>query len=127
MIRVIVESPFAGAERLNMRYLRAALLDCFRRNEAPFASHALYPQVLSDADPEERKLGIRAGLLWGTAAEKTVVYYDLGVSGGMDEGIKHADVHKREVEWRTLGAAWDEWRNSPLTVWKRRPPNGNEK
>ena len=122
MILVVVESPFAGAERLNMRYLRAALLDAFRRGEAPFASHAIYPQVLNDSNPVERNLGITAGLLWGMHAEKTVVYYDLGVSGEMDQGIQAAEAAKRPVVWRTLGAEWDEWRNSPLTVWKRRPP-----
>ncbi len=46
MIRVIVESPYAGAtariiER-NERYLRACLRDCLLRGEAPFASHGLF-------------------------------------------------------------------------------------
>lgn len=73
---VIVESPFAGAtpdDRLaNRVFLAAALRDCLARGEAPFASHGLYtlPGVLDDDRPDERKLGIEAGLAWGDRAEE---------------------------------------------------------
>ncbi len=83
MQRVIVESPFAGHIERNLRYLRAALLDSLQRGEAPFASHALYPQVLNDEDPEARAVGIAAGFAWGTKADFVVMYTDLGVSPGM--------------------------------------------
>jgi hypothetical protein len=104
MIRVIVESPFAGDIDRNLAYLRAAMNDCLKRGEAPYASHALYtqPGVLDDNVPEERTLGIEAGLLWGEAAEKTVVYTDLGMSNGMNYGIQRALVADRPVEFRKL-------------------------
>lgn len=60
MIRVIIESPYAGDVDANLTYLRACLRDCLLRGEAPFASHGLYaqPGVLDDAIPQiYRELG----------------------------------------------------------------------
>lgn len=103
---VVVESPFAGKTPLeterNIRYARACLADCLQRGEYPFASHLLYTQtgVLKDNVPEERNLGIEAGLAWGECADKTVVYQDLGISAGMESGIKRAEQYGRPVEYR---------------------------
>lgn len=85
MRRVIVETPYAGDIERNVHYARLCLHDCLVRNEAPFASHLLYTQasVLDDGVPEERSLGIQAGLSWGSVAEATVVYVDYGISTGM--------------------------------------------
>jgi hypothetical protein len=110
MIRVIVESPFAGDEEENLRYVRACMRDCLLRGETPFASHALYtqPGVLRDDVPEERKLGIEAGFAWRDAAAKTVVYTDLGTSSGMEAGVQDAEAKGRPVEYRSL----PEWSKS---------------
>lgn len=104
MRRVIVESPFAGDVQRNIAYGRACLHDCLKRGEAPFASHLLYTQegVLDDNVPGERSLGINAGFIWGQAAEATVVYTDLGISGGMKQGILQAQKEGRPVEYRKL-------------------------
>lgn len=104
MKRVIVESPFAGDVERNAEYARAALRDCLHRGEAPFASHLLYtqPGVLDDSRPEERELGIEAGLVWGFGADATVVYTDLGISPGMRTGIDRARTEGRPVEYRSL-------------------------
>ena len=104
MIRVIIESPYAGDVERNLAYLRAAMRDCITRNEAPFASHALYtqPGVLDDDIPEERAMGMMAGFAWRRVAERTVVYTDLGITKGMREGIVHAQTNEKEVEFRTL-------------------------
>jgi hypothetical protein len=101
---VIIESPYAGDVKLNLRYLRAALYDCLRRGEAPYASHALYTQVLDDSILEERTLGIEAGLAWGKKADVTVAYIDLGISNGMRVGIARAQAEGRPVEERSLPA-----------------------
>lgn len=102
--RVIVESPFAGDIERNMAYARAALRDCLLRGEAPIASHLLYTQegVLNDDVPEERLLGIEAGLSWSAAAEATVVYGDYGMSRGMQYGIENATRAERPIEIRSL-------------------------
>ncbi len=112
LTRVLVESPFADireaeADR-NIAYMQAAMADCFARGEAPFASHGLYtqPGVLDDTKPDQRKLGIEAGLQWGAYAQKTVVYVDRGISAGMKLGIERALKEHRPIEFRTLGNSW---------------------
>lgn len=99
---VIIESPYAGDIAANESYARACLLDCLRRGEAPIASHLLHTQVLDDMQPDERELGIEAGLAWYRVADKCVVYADRGVSGGMAKGIKRANRYGVPVEYRTL-------------------------
>lgn len=120
MQKVIIESPFAGDVITNTKYLNAALKDCLLRGEAPFASHALYTLegVLDDNNPEERELGIKAGLVWGGSADKTVVYTDLGTSPGMKHGIEKALSVGRPVEYRELpGWSCDEDREaSPISM-----------
>jgi hypothetical protein len=104
MNRVLIESPFAGNVETNVRYARACVRDCLKRGESPIASHLLYTQegILNDGDPDERKLGINAGLEWLIVANKSVVYVDLGISLGMSEGIKRARELGVQVEYRTL-------------------------
>lgn len=108
MILVILESPYAAETseliQRNVEYARACLKDCLLRGEAPLASHLLYTQegVLNDTIPEERKLGIEAGLAWGKYAVKTVVYTDYEISKGMMQGIARAKDENREIEFRQL-------------------------
>ena len=101
---VIIESPYAGDVEKNLQYLRAAMKDCLHRGEAPYASHGLYtqPGVLDDTIPEEREMGIQAGFAFRCIGDATVVYTDLGTSGGMHYGINHAKKVGRPVEYRTL-------------------------
>lgn len=108
MKRVLIESPYKAdtPEQIarNVAYAREACRDCLSRGESPYASHLFFTQdgILNDAVPSERRLGIDAGLAWGSAAELTVVYIDLGVTEGMVEGIKRAEAEGRPVEERTL-------------------------
>ena len=90
--------------QIAIKYARAAMRDCLLRGEAPYASHLLYTQdgVLDDDTPDERGLGIEAGLCWGAAASKTVVYIDLGISDGMAEGIQRAKREGSPIEQRML-------------------------
>lgn len=113
MIPVLIESRFAGDIAKHKAYCRAAMRDCLSRGEAPFASHMLYtqPGVLNDADAKERQLGIEAGLLWGTFAQKTVVYVDCGISHGMEYGIARAALENRPVEYRSIVG----WTYTPTT------------
>ena len=101
---VLVESPYAGEVEENEAYARAAMRDCLQRGEAPLASHLLYtqPGVLDDRIAHDRELGIRAGLLWGEKADKTVVYVDRGMSQGMERGIESALKSGRPVEFRRM-------------------------
>ncbi|MBA8838203.1 hypothetical protein [Ochrobactrum sp. RH2CCR150] len=101
---VIIESPFSGDVVRNTEYARACLLDSLRRGEAPIASHLLHTQVLDDLRPDERELGIEAGLAWYRVAEKCVVYENFGMSRGMAEGTARALANGVPVEFRRLGA-----------------------
>lgn len=101
---VIIESPYAGDVEKNIAYARAAVKDCLSRGEAPYASHLFFTQegLLDDAVPEERRLGIQAGLAWGKAAAKTVIYADLGMSEGMHQGFDRAIEEGRPIEFRSI-------------------------
>lgn len=130
MIRVQLESPFMGKgatlkereleTKKNVAYARAAMRDAIKRGETPFASHLLYtqPGVLDDNIPAERSLGIDAGFAWRSAAAKTVVYQDRGLSTGMCHGVadavaliarqmnaRHIALHV--IEYRNIGGSYD--------------------
>lgn len=129
MRRVVIETPFAGDIPRNLKYLRSCMRDCLLRGEAPFASHAIYtqPGVLDDGDPAYRKLGMNAGFAWRIVAEATVVYTDLGITLGMDLGIKHAEAladqqRGHTVEYRKLGEGWEERYDSCVADFKTRWP-----
>lgn len=106
---VVVESRFAGATPkdllINKKFTLACMRDCIKRGEAPYASHVIYAHsyIVDDFVAYERALGIYAGFLWGDFAHKTVVYTDLGISSGMQEGIIHAQNKNRVIEYRELG------------------------
>lgn len=108
LVPVILESPYAGDVAENERYARACMRDSLLRGEAPFASHLLYtqPGILDDNKPEERALGIEAGLVIGLAMRRTVVYTDRGISEGMRHGIDCARREHRVVLTRKLGGEW---------------------
>lgn len=108
MRRVIIESPFRATGKATVEdhiaYARACLRDSLLRGEAPFASHLLYtqPGVLDDAIPEERDLGLDAGLVWGYGADLVAVYTDFGISQGMQCGIDHAKNRDTPIAYRSL-------------------------
>lgn len=103
--RVIIESPFGADPDLFIPYARRAVADCIQRGEAPLASHLLYtqPGILDDAIPDERNLGIAAGLSWYAVAEACIIYLDHGMSRGMVEGIRHARSLGIPTEERYIG------------------------
>ncbi|WP_435657278.1 DUF7768 domain-containing protein [Brucella pituitosa] len=100
----IIETPYSGDVEGNIAYARACLLDSLRRGEAPIASHLLHTQVLDDMQPDERALGIEAGLAWYRVATKCVVYTDRGISRGMENGLARARRHGVAVEYRSIEA-----------------------
>jgi hypothetical protein len=105
---VVVESPFGADDddtvNANIEYARACLADCFKRGEAPFASHLLYtqPGVLDDRKPRERRKGINAGFAWGRIAGVRAVYIDRGFSRGMVDGLVEAARLEQAIDLRSL-------------------------
>lgn len=109
MKKVVIESPYAGADELEIKrnemYAEFCMRDCLiNRHEAPYASHLLYTRsyVLKDKIPEERELGIIAGFCWRDVADLTVFYRDLGMSGGMEYGMEDCRSREKEFEMRLL-------------------------
>jgi hypothetical protein len=104
MKRVILESPFAGDVEKNIEYARMCVKDSLLRGESPIASHLLYTQdgILDDDKPEERRLGIDAGLAWKEVADLHVFYVDYGISIGMQYGMDFATKKNITYELRTI-------------------------
>lgn len=106
--KIIIESPYFVKDdyaqtKLNEYYAELCLHDSLiNHNEDPYASHLLLTRILDDNMPEQRSRGIEAGLQWGSCAELTAVYVDLGISSGMQIGISRALAEGREVEYREL-------------------------
>ena len=103
MKTVILESPYGNSDPIevekNLIYARLALEDCLMNfDEAPFASHLLYTQVLDDQNPRQRKMGIEAGLEWGLYAYAAVFYVDRGWS----EGMRQAELRHRKDQTRII-------------------------
>jgi len=121
-ILVLLESPYGSKDdavvEANVEFARACARDCFMRGEYPFPSHILYTQkgILDDRIPEERAMGIAAGLAWGSYAAKTVVYLDRGMSSGMKLGITRAKEENRPIEYRYLNEDNDTGQD-PESVW----------
>lgn len=105
----IIESPFSAPTHdeivRNVYYAMLAVRDSLSRDEAPYASHLFFTQMLDDNIPHERTLGIEAGLSIGKNAVSTAVYADLGVSHGMKLGIEAAEQAGRPVVERQLFAS----------------------
>jgi hypothetical protein len=102
MVKVILESPYAGDIERNIEYARLCMKDSLMRGESPIVSHLLYTQVLNDKIPEERNIGIEAGLAWMDAADMHVFYVDYGFSEGMITANKKAEQMGISIEIRTI-------------------------
>lgn len=104
MIRVVIESPYAGDVARNVAYAKQCVMDSLRRGEAPYASHIFFTQdgLLNDDVPWERERGISAGLDWGRSAEIVAFYVDHGISDGMRRGLAAARARCSAVEVRAL-------------------------
>ena len=89
MTPCIIESPYKGDVARNRRYLQRCIRWCVSKGFTPYASHQMLTDALDDLDPEERELGIMAGLemadLILDSHSDAVVYFfvDYGSSDGM--------------------------------------------
>ncbi len=95
---VIIESPFRGADgdyEAAALYLDYCIRDCvIRLKETPYASHRMLPGALGDTKPEQRALGMKAGIEMSVAlinccGAKAAFYTDIGFSEGMVDAMAH--------------------------------------
>lgn len=103
---IVIESPFGGCVPLNRAYLQACIRDCLRLGETPYASHQMLTWALDDKNPEERALGIEAGIDFRDKCMLSSVFYvDLGWSTGMNDAratLPPECVYERKIK----DAAW---------------------
>lgn len=90
VIRVMIESPYAGDVKANEAYLAECIAHSLGRREAPFASHGFYVHYLDDKDAEQRQIGIACRHAWASHADVVRFYTDRGLSTGMWEAYLHA-------------------------------------
>lgn len=101
---VVIESPFMGGAAIAELYARLAMREQLLLGSTPFASHLLYPQALDDADPQQRRQGIRCGWAPYAVGARCEVYTDLGITIGMAEGIEQARRLGCTITHRAFGA-----------------------
>lgn len=106
MKRVIIESPYGSKDpaivERNRKFLHECCKDALARGEAPFASHGFYTLFLDDNDKPQRTLGMECGHTWMQVCDYVVVYVDLGITAGMEAGMKRAEMAGKPVTLRSL-------------------------
>lgn len=101
-MKVVIESPYSGDIKANEAYARKCLKDSLDKGESPLAFHLLYTQVLDDTKPEERQLGIQTSFEWHKDADLLAVYFDNGITTGMEWAISIAKTNNVKIEYRRL-------------------------
>ena len=86
---VYIASPYSGDVERNVAFAKAACRYAMNQGVTPIASHLLYPQMLDDGVPEERKLGTDMGLRILKVCEEVWVCGS-ELSSGMEQEIRAA-------------------------------------
>lgn len=100
---VVIESPYAGDVERNRIYLNRCIRDCIDRGESPYASHKMLVDSLDDTVAEERRTGIKAGLIWAGQADLVAFYTDYGFSTGMAHAMYAHGEKGHSFELRQIG------------------------
>ena len=87
---IYTASPYAGDIKKNTEYAKRACRHVMEQGHAFFAPHLLYPQLLNDADPQERQAGLNMGLALLPRCDELWCYGD-HISPGMNLEIEEAD------------------------------------
>jgi hypothetical protein len=86
---ICVASPYAGDVKKNIAFAKQACRYVMEQGHAFFAPHLLYPQLLDDANPQERQSGIDMGLAILSRCDELWVCGDR-ISPGMAQEIEQA-------------------------------------
>ena len=86
---IYVASPYKGDIKKNIEYAKQACRYILNEGNAFFCPHLLYPQVLDDNDPEERKIGLKMGKQLLAKCDELWAFGDR-ISQGMFEEIEYA-------------------------------------
>lgn len=98
--RVYVVSKYAGDIEGNVARARQYCRQVIDAGFMPIASHLHYPEILEDADPTEREMGLMFGLaLLKLCDEVWCFVTDDGVSTGMQAEIEEAKRLKKKIKY----------------------------
>lgn len=86
---VFICSPYAGDIKRNTENARQYMKYAVEKGAAPFAPHLLYPLILDEKDPAQRRLGLSLGLVWLTMCDELWVFGE-HISAGMQMEIDKA-------------------------------------
>lgn len=87
---IYVASPYAGDVERNIAFAKKACRHVMEQGHAFFAPHLLYPQLLNDADPQERQAGLDMGLAMLPRCDELWCYGE-HTSSGMRMEIEEAN------------------------------------
>lgn len=104
---VTLESPYAGDVPENVAYASLGTLALLGIGFAPYASHLHLTNVLDDAVPQHRDLGIEAGLTLASMTPAVVFLVDLGWSRGMRAALDRHRSEGRPCYTARLGHAFN--------------------
>jgi hypothetical protein len=102
---VFICSPFAGDIHRNTLNARRYLKFAADKGAIPFAPHLLYPLVLDEGDPAQRKLGLFFGMVWLGKCDELWVFGSF-ISSGM--GAEIAKAKKRGIPIRYFSETCEE-------------------
>ena len=86
---IYVASPYAGDIKKNIDFAKRACRHVMSEGPPFFAPHLLYPQLLDDANPQERQAGLDMGLAILPRCDEVWCYGD-HISLGMHFEIEEA-------------------------------------
>lgn len=100
---VYICSKYAGNTQVNVYLAVKYCCYAIKEGKIPVASHLLYPQMLDDNDPVQRKLGCQFGLaLLKHCSEVWVFNENRELSEGMRAEIKEARLLGKKVKYHDV-------------------------
>ena len=76
---IYIASPYAGDIETNTAFAKKACWYAIHQGHTPIAVHLLYPQMLDDAEPTEREIGLR----WDTGCWKSAMNCGSAAAGSV--------------------------------------------
>jgi len=80
-------SPYSGDVKRNKQYARELTARAIQDGYAPITPHLYITECLDDNDPEQRELGLNAGIALLSVCDIIIVGKRYGISDGMKTEI----------------------------------------
>ena len=80
-------SPYSGDIKRNKEYARELTLQAIKDGYAPITPHLYITECLDDDEPEQRELGLNAGIALLSVCDIIIVGIKYGISDGMEREI----------------------------------------